>query len=844
MAAITTVKNTMVIDITQRILGELRRRDIVRREGKGWRTRCPDPGHEDHRPSFFLYPGGGGRCFSQCGRYWSPPELAKLLGVSMTSVRSGLTVAKLAMAKGLPGGFLKSLGVDDGTVARGRAWVEIPYRGQDSKVIAVRRRYALEGNRRFAWRRGDRTTLYGLQRLVQVQETGYVILVEGESDCWVLWYQGLPALGVPGAAAWRSEFAAFMRGLKIYLWQEPDAGGQTLARSVSADLPDCRIMEAPVEAKDPAELYLQDPKAFKARIEALMKVAKPVAQCSVPLPEITVTDRHLRDIAGDAWSALQALNDPPVVYQRGHVAVDLLSNEEGVPFTRPLDRAAFRGRLDRVADFVREYGDGEIKPAPPPNDVVADMLATPELPLPVLRGIAEAPFFRPLDILVAKSGYDVASGHYLHLVEGLRELKVPEKPTNADTNRARSFILDELLGEFPFEGDADLAHAVAVILLPFTRLLIDGPTPLHLIESPTPGTGKGLLAGVMTVPAMGRAPAVMTEGRDEEEWRKRITAKLMGGEQVILIDNVRGRLDSSALSAALTTRVWEDRLLGHSQMVALPITCTWIATANNPRLSVEIARRSVSIRLDAATERPWERTGFRHGSLGRWAMQHRDELVWSAVTLIQRWIASGQPQGQQVLGSYESWSEIVGGILEVVGVPGFLMNQDRVYTEADQEVAGWTEFCGVWWQENGDRSITAEALFGMAQRYRLLLDVWAGRNEHTARTRLGIALVSMRDRVLGPFCLRVGPRDGHTKIRTYRLELLGRESVGVVAGVAGRAGASPEAIESPANEEPDEVDTHGNSSESPAPEVLRVPETPRTPRTPRVGDNEGWGIEL
>ena len=53
----------------------LKHLDRVRPEGKGWRTRCPNPDHEDLHPSFFLYPGGAGRCFSRCDRYW-PPVLA------------------------------------------------------------------------------------------------------------------------------------------------------------------------------------------------------------------------------------------------------------------------------------------------------------------------------------------------------------------------------------------------------------------------------------------------------------------------------------------------------------------------------------------------------------------------------------------------------------------------------------------------------------------------------------------------------------------------------------------------------------------------------------------------
>ena len=89
------------------------------------------------------------------------------------------------------------------------------------------------------------------------------------------------------------------------------------------------------------------------------------------------------------------------------------------------------------------------------------------------------------------------------------------------------------------------------------------------------------------MPVIGTGPAVMTEGSTEDEWRKRITSKLMQAPTFILIDNVRSSLDSSALSAALTANEWEDRVLGVSRNIILPNQCVWIATANNPALSVE-----------------------------------------------------------------------------------------------------------------------------------------------------------------------------------------------------------------------------------------------------------------
>src|SRR5262249_41037636 len=163
--------------------------------------------------------------------------------------------------------------------------------------------------------------------------------------------------------------------------------------------------------------------------------------------------------------------------------------------------------------------------------------------------------------------------------------------------------IEDLLFDFPFTGESERTHAVGLLLVPLARELIDGSTPLHLIEKPSPGTGAGLLTDVLTTVFLGRGAARRTEGKDEGEWRKSITAKLIQHNDIVIIDNVH-RLESSALSAALTANVWEDRMLGQTAMVRSMVRMTWIATGNNPALSHEIARRTVRIRLDSKVDRP------------------------------------------------------------------------------------------------------------------------------------------------------------------------------------------------------------------------------------------------
>jgi len=282
--------------------------------------------------------------------------------------------------------------------------------------------------------------------------------------------------------------------------------------------------------------------------------------------------------------------------------------------------------------------------------------------------------------------------------------------------------------------------------------------------------------------------------------------------------------------------------MGLSQMVELPVNCIWMATANNPDLSVEMARRVASIRIEPEEERPWELKNFRHPKLLRWARAHRGDLIRAALTLVKAWIAEGKPPGDETLGSYEEWAEIMGGILLVADIPGFLDNRDQVYAEADQEVGIWGEFLEVWYEESGNQLMTAADLFGVVRRHGLLRDVWAGHDEHGARTRFGIALAKMRGRVLGRFKLQSGPKDGHAKAPTYRLRLLPGNDLDSVA--AGDAGGLPTSLEPGTREMPSdaasgEPHARGQSfyEKQPVTEPPAITRNPR-PATGRKGDQE------
>jgi hypothetical protein len=240
----------------------------------------------------------------------------------------------------------------------------------------------------------------------------------------------------------------------------------------------------------------------------------------------------------------------------------------------------------------------------------------------------------------------------------------------------------------------------------------------------------------------------MTEAKSDEEWRKRLTAKLRESPSLVVFDNLTRRLDSQALAAMLTAPHWEDRILCSSQNLRLTVSCVWIATANNPQVSREMARRLVRIRLDPNVEQPWTRSEFRHPELIAYVQDHRSKLVAACLTLWQAWIAEGRPSGARILGSFEDWSKVMGGVLAVAGVEGFLGNLDAMMEASDEEGAGWDNFISEWWRQFGQRTVAVNDLFGVALRCDPGPEM-SGANNHAMQTSLGVGIRRMKDRMFG-----------------------------------------------------------------------------------------------
>lgn len=390
----------------------------------------------------------------------------------------------------------------------------------------------------------------------------------------------------------------------------------------------------------------------------------------------------------------------------------IVRDENGRALVNHYNESAMRGRLARIADFMRPRGrKGKATHISPPLEVVRDLLALGDWPFPPLVAVTETPVVLPDGSVATTPGYDPTTQVFYAPNDALAGLSAPQEPTQA---QAAAALLGEAICDFPFADEASRANAFAMMLTAVARPALVGLVPLAIIDAPKQASGKTLLADVACIIATGRPGAMMgAPVRDRDgEWDKRITALLREGAGIIVIDNIEGVVRAPSLCRALTCHTWTSRVLGLTQMLTLPQRSTWIATGNNISLAGDLPRRCFWVHLDPKMARPEKRADFRHPRLLEWVSAKRCDLVAALLTLIRAWYVAGKPVPDDLptFGSFDEWVGMIGGALALAGVEGFLGNQDSFRDRQSEDEREWEAFLWAWWRQYGSGGVLVQQL--------------------------------------------------------------------------------------------------------------------------------------
>lgn len=530
----------------------------------------------------------------------------------------------------------------------------------------------------------------------------------------------------------------------------------------------------------------------KNKTDAYRKLQKDGFETPNPLidetrPRIRASETDLQSQTREALLLLANLNEPVRLLVRDRSLIRLGRDlQQNLIYVHPLKVTEMVNELKRLA-WWRKSDSGKTVACYPPKRVAEDILSEPSenLGMPPLNGIVDVPVFRPDGSLLEAEGYDATTGLFYDKAPNLDIPSIPERPTSIEVDAAVSLFMDDLFVDFPFDSQASKAHALAFALLPFVRNLMRSgfeysPTPLHLVEASAPGSGKGKLTRAALSVGCGQHAAFPRYTTDDEEMRKTISTFLLEAHPALVFDNVDTLVGGSSLASALTEPRFNGRILGKNESVKQAVTNIWGMTSNNAILTPDIARRSVLIRLIPDDEKPFLRGTelgsnpdfkWKHDDLEAWYSAHRGRLIAAGLTICKAWVVAGMPKGRASLGSYERWAEVMGGILDVASVDGFLRNIDQLQSNLDAGEETISDFVREWASEMPGPH-PAKDLTGLALRAGLIEAKGVNPAPNALAKSLGRKLQKYRDTIVSGYRVRGNSDRNGTMV--WRLEAMSK----------------------------------------------------------------------
>lgn len=407
---------------------------------------------------------------------------------------------------------------------------------------------------------------------------------------------------------------------------------------------------------------------------------------------------------------------PDALYERSGDIVKITPTPNG-PALKTVGVALLRGELARRICFLRTYVDKEgeetSKPAAPPEPLTKCIHGDPtEYHMPPISGIVRFPQVRRDGTVQEAPGYDSDTKTYYAPIPGLTMPKVSASPSRLEIEKAKRLIMEDVFGEFNFRTDgvdwsgkpvsASRVHAMVLACqhAMISQMSVMAIRPPFLGQAGSPGSGKSLSIRCGIVISTGQLPDEMGTCRadNEEEWTKQISRCLRSAPPAVLIDNVRGsQLDSASIDKLFTGPQFSARGMHTLDSVILDNNKIWCATSNNAVFKEDTARRFVYINLDKPLSKN-EKT-YRKENLLDWCLDNAGELAWAVRTIVRGWVVAGRPKWRKFrpanavddgapkggMPSYEEWSSYMGGLMDWLGLEGFLTNYREAADESNSE---------------------------------------------------------------------------------------------------------------------------------------------------------------
>jgi putative DNA primase/helicase len=430
-------------------------------------------------------------------------------------------------------------------------------------------------------------------------------------------------------------------------------------------------------------------------------------------PIIRITAGELAGVVDEVEKALLATDSN--IYCYGNKLVQIVLGEirttQGKEKSLRLAYVTPHGLLYQIsmaAQFERHnYRAGEWMKVDCPKQIAETYIARPAWKVPTLLGIVTCPTLRPDCSVLDQPGYDEKTGLFFH-PNGAEFPSIPDNPTKAQAEAALT-ELKAPIEKFQFVNNASRSVALSGFITAVIRRALPA-APMHGADAPVAGSGKSYLGDIASVIATGHRAAVIGD-KDPVELDKKLASCLLGGDAIIMLDNMDTPVGGQFLCQILTQAKVKPRPFGKLEAPEIPCTVMIFCNGNNLIISGDVTRRALVGRIDPQVERP-ELREFDFDPV-EMAIERRPALVCAALTVVRAWLASGEKPPKVRLGSFERWSELVREPLMWLGEDDPVAVMDEI-RKTDPELQNLRAMMEAWIKagittENSCQSIIAAA---------------------------------------------------------------------------------------------------------------------------------------
>ena len=228
--------------------------------------------------------------------------------------------------------------------------------------------------------------------------------------------------------------------------------------------------------------------------------------------------------------------------------------------------------------------------------------------------------------------------------------------------------IETLLAEFPWADDGGRSKAVSIaaMLTTFAGGLM--PTkatkPVFIYTANAEGSGKTTLAQLAGTP-YADTPAEAAP-RDEAEWQKKLLSLVISGRRLVLLDNLKGHLNSPSFEAYTTSATFGGRILGDSCEFTGEAGATILITGNGLTFTPDLRRRALMVELFMRELRAEDRS-FRRRLTPATITAMRPRILSALWGIVTAWNIAGRPPTSRMNTSFPEWCETIGGMVEFAG---------------------------------------------------------------------------------------------------------------------------------------------------------------------------------